>query len=77
MGSLSKRMDTVEEVVKKMNYICLDLETKSCRSNLLFNGISKMDDECNVVNPLQSTFNYIEDLMLVFRIVTDRKQFRE
>jgi len=45
MGSLTKRIDTVEEAVKKMYYTCLDLETNNCRSNLLFHGISEMDDE--------------------------------
>ncbi|KAK2139020.1 hypothetical protein LSH36_2124g00005 [Paralvinella palmiformis] len=45
MGSLTKRMDTVEEAMKKMNYTYLDLEAKSFRSNLLVHGISKMDDE--------------------------------
>jgi len=45
MGSLIKRMNTVEEAMKKMNYTYLNLETKNFRFNLLVHGISKMDDE--------------------------------
>ena len=53
MGSLTKRIETGEEAAKKMNYTCLDLATKSCRSNLLFHGISEMDDE-DVVETINS-----------------------
>ena len=59
MGSLIKRMNTVEEVMKKMNYTCLNLEAKNFRSNLLVHGISKMDDE----DVVETTHSFVSETL--------------
>ena len=45
MGTLTKRMDTVEYTMQKLNYTCLDIDARSRQSNLLIHGITETHGE--------------------------------